>query len=395
MNKMNRIAIRATLLLVLFLFGWTPFSQAEQTKPAKEITGLLEMLKPLVGEEIKAKKMASARVGKLPKDVTEGKPLPENATVLAYEENEYFISVLAQLPGKDKVNRRIIFIRPSTWLIEDTLGDASLTRVLSEGNVSKQTMQRNTKTLTATFGIGEKEYVLELPSVCTGAGWITITGAEGKELIARRPLASGILPHGPEGVKLMARWDKFYHKGKTPPWNQKQASGDLQKAVENGDLKPGRIVVLGCGSGMNAIYLAKKGFDVTAIDVAPTALGIAERDAQKAGVKVKWVLADVLNLPEFKPFESIFDRGCYHNVRYVDAKGFVEATKDISRPGTKFLNLSCNRERAPGVTEETFRGDFADSYEFEWFKPSQIVVGTKKEREIKSWCVMLVRKKEK
>ena len=40
---------------------------------------------------------------------------------------------------------------------------------------------------------------------------------------------------------------------------------ELKKAVENGTIKPGRAVVLGCGAGTNSIYLAAKGFDVTAI----------------------------------------------------------------------------------------------------------------------------------
>ena len=78
------------------------------------------------------------------------------------------------------------------------------------------------------------------------------------------------------------------------------------------------------GKGAVTVGDTSAGFDVTAIDIAPTALSIAEAKAQKAGVRVRWVLADVLALPELEPFELIFDRGCYHNVRYVDAAAFID-----------------------------------------------------------------------
>ena len=193
-------------------------------------------------------------------------------------------------------------------------------------------------------------------------------------------------------MKLLDRWDRFYRDGKHPPWNSGMAAPDLRQAVEKGDIKPCRVVVLGCGSGMNPIYLAQKGFDVTAIDLAPTALSIAEADAKKVGVKVKWMLADVLALPEMEPFDLIFDRGCYHNVRYVDARGFVDALDRLSRAGTKFFLLSCNRDKAPGVRESTIREDLSGLFEFEWFRKSQIHTGKQGKKKLASWNVMLRRK---
>jgi methylase of polypeptide subunit release factors len=60
----------------------------------------------------------------------------------------------------------------------------------------------------------------------------------------------------------------------------------LVKVVEDEAFRPGRAIVLACGSGTNAIYLAGKGFEVTAVDVAPSALVIATEKARKAGVEV-------------------------------------------------------------------------------------------------------------
>lgn len=72
---------------------------------------------------------------------------------------------------------------------------------------------------------------------------------------------------------------------------------------------------------MNAVYLAGQGFDVTAIDLAPTALEAGRERAREAGVTVKWIQADVLNPPALAPFDLIFDRGCYHGVRRQSPSG--------------------------------------------------------------------------
>lgn len=58
----------------------------------------------------------------------------------------------------------------------------------------------------------------------------------------------------------------------------------------------GRAVVVGCGLGDDAAALAAAGFEVTAFDVAPTAITWAK--SRHAQVDVDWRVADLLDLPE-------------------------------------------------------------------------------------------------
>jgi SAM-dependent methyltransferase len=51
-----------------------------------------------------------------------------------------------------------------------------------------------------------------------------------------------------------------------------------------GDLRPGTALDLGCGEGGDAIWLARRGWRVTAVDVSATALGRALEDAAEVGV---------------------------------------------------------------------------------------------------------------
>ena len=68
-------------------------------------------------------------------------------------------------------------------------------------------------------------------------------------------------------------WDDRYRRGE----HQEQASQLLVAAVS--DLAPGRALDLACGAGRHAIYLAERGWRVTAVDNSEAALDILRRRA--------------------------------------------------------------------------------------------------------------------
>lgn len=276
---------------------------------------------------------------------------------------------------------------PARWLHVFQVGAAR-----DETAPAKSVLEERNGQLAVTITTPDRVFRLTLPPPGAGAGRVEVQDAKGETIVPRRPLPAGVLPHGPKGIAMIERWDRAYRGGRKPGWDSGIVAPDLKRAVEEGAVRPCRTVVLGCGSGTNAVYLAQKGFDVTAIDIAPTALGIAEAKAEKAGVEVRWLLADVLAPPELKPFDFIFDRGCYHNVRYVDAAGFVDAMRRLSRPGTRALILSLNRDGPPGVREGHMRGDFSGLFDFEWLRESGIHTGRDGTTRRASWSLMLRRK---
>jgi len=325
------------------------------------------------------------------KSIEAATPVADSAAVIAFEENASFL--YAKTKSDDAKTRNILVLKSSNVLLDMSAGSAKVfTSKDGSGNVG--TLVKNVNgSIIATVTVDNQVTTVTVSDGTTDCGWIGIEKKDGETVMMRRPLADGILPHGPEGMKLMERWDRYYRDGKTAPWDSEKAAPDLVKLVEDGKVKKGRAIVLGCGSGNNAIYLAEQGFDVIGLDVAPTALAIAQQRAEKAGVKVRWMLADVLAPPELKPFDFIFDRGCYHNVRYVDAEGFMNSVKELSRAGTQVQVLSCNRKGPPGIIEETMRGDWSELFEFKWLNESTIYVGKDGARTVKSWDALLTRKK--
>ncbi len=225
-----------------------------------------------------------------------------------------------------------------------------------------------------TIWTGNRIVRLTLPPPDQSAGEIAVSTTDGKPLLANQPLAAGILPHGPEGVRLMEQWDADYQGKRPAAWDIGKPADELQKVVREGKIHPCRAVDLCCGSGTDAIYLARQGFQVTALDIAPTALSLAERKARAAGVSVDWQLANVLAPPYLAPFDFIYDRGCYHVVRDQNLNAYLDTLRRLSRPGTQFLLLAARAdEEGPsrshsGVTEEELRFDLLPLFEIEWLR---------------------------
>jgi methyl halide transferase len=242
---------------------------------------------------------------------------------------------------------------------------------------------------------GGRSMRLWLPAASGGAGEIAVSTAQGKDLVDRQPLPSGILPHGLEGNRLLESWDADYRGAKPPAWDIGRPADELQKVVNQGTVPKCRVVDLCCGSGTDAVFLASHGFDVTAIDVAPTALAQAKQKATKAGVSVRWILADVLNPPNLKPFDFLYDRGCYHVVRDQNLAAYLETVRRVSHPGSQFLLLSARREQqappsSPGVTEEELRYDFLSLFDVEWLRAIRLE-SSEPGSSPPGWCALLRR----
>ncbi len=95
-------------------------------------------------------------------------------------------------------------------------------------------------------------------------------------------------------------------------WDKSYASVENLWAVkpnrflvaEVADLEPGRALDLACGEGQNAIWLATLGWKVTGVDYSEVAIAKAEARAERDGVEVDFVCADLV---EYEPETDAFD----------------------------------------------------------------------------------------
>lgn len=75
-------------------------------------------------------------------------------------------------------------------------------------------------------------------------------------------------------------------------------------AAELADLPPGRALDLAAGEGRNSVWLAGRGWHVTAVDFSRVGLAKGRKLAAERGVDVDWVVADLL---DYTPRTGAFD----------------------------------------------------------------------------------------
>jgi SAM-dependent methyltransferase len=97
----------------------------------------------------------------------------------------------------------------------------------------------------------------------------------------------------PGAAAQAAEWDARYSERDGAKWSGRP-NGRL--LVEVAGLRPGRALDVGCGEGADAIWLARSGWTVTAIDISDVALLRARQAAELAGAVVEWVRGDALQV---------------------------------------------------------------------------------------------------
>lgn len=132
------------------------------------------------------------------------------------------------------------------------------------------------------------------------------------------------------------------------PWNLRKPPALLVDAVESGKIKPCRAVDLGCGAGNYAIWMAKQGFEMTAIDFSREAIKLAEELAARESVSCNFVVADLLgDIKEFhSSFDFAYDWELLHHVFPEDRPRYIKNVHSLLRPQGIYFTV-CFSEKDP------------------------------------------------
>ncbi len=95
-------------------------------------------------------------------------------------------------------------------------------------------------------------------------------------------------------------WNEAY---KHDPHQVVIADHFLEKEVSN--LPAGTAVDLGCGTGQNALMLARRGWQVTGVDWAEEAIRLAQQAAQAQGLDARFLVADTTTWPPSQQFDLV------------------------------------------------------------------------------------------
>lgn len=139
-------------------------------------------------------------------------------------------------------------------------------------------------------------------------------------------------------------YDRSYKRGAA--WEQGPRS-ELITLVESRRisperLAPGRAIDLGCGAGSDAIFLARRGFDVTGVDFSAVGIGrarIASRVVPPEKVP-RFVVGDLLDLPSSGvegPFDLLIDGGTLDDLAVRSRPQVAAVYTALARPGAVLI----------------------------------------------------------
>ena len=128
------------------------------------------------------------------------------------------------------------------------------------------------------------------------------------------------------------------------PWERRNVAESWRPLFEGPlAMEPGRALDIGCGSGRDAVHLAGRGWQVTAVEIVDKALVRARQRAAEERVEVRWVKGDVAALRRLglEPgFSLLYDFGCIQGLADSARRGAAAGLTELAAPGARLLFLA-------------------------------------------------------
>jgi len=153
---------------------------------------------------------------------------------------------------------------------------------------------------------------------------------------------------------------------------------------------PGKVCIIGCGRGYDAIMFAQKGFEVTAIDFAPSVIRAVKDLAGEQGVKVNAVEIDIFSLvpAHENTYDFIIEQTCFCAINPARRIEYESVMKNLLKPGGKLIGLWFPLDKpiedgGPpwGTTDEEIRSIFNSGWIISQDEFPDLSIGPRKGRE--------------
>lgn len=160
------------------------------------------------------------------------------------------------------------------------------------------------------------------------------------------------------------RW--FYRLG-LRPWERyphvaaHSVDERLGRESDEHGTPPGRVLDVGCGRGVYAPGLVRRGWDYVGVDVVPRAV---EQAGRRGPDGATFRVADATDLPaDLGTFDLFLDVGCFQGLAEEGRRGEAASITRLARPGATLLMMQFQPVRilwfAGGVSPEDVTTAFA------------------------------------
>ena len=166
----------------------------------------------------------------------------------------------------------------------------------------------------------------------------------------------------------MSSWnDAYLSERYKKHWHYSHPSQELATLLAIGIVTKGPAIDLGCGAGVETMFLAENGFRASGIDVSDKAIELAKASAKRRRLRIDFRVGTVLDLP-YRDEEFVFlnDRGCLHNLELDEWPSYASEAARVAKPNVYFLLRGASNkeshEQFTCLTEKRLEKYFSDHF---------------------------------
>lgn len=144
-------------------------------------------------------------------------------------------------------------------------------------------------------------------------------------------------------------WQQRYQEG-TPRWDLGQPAPAFVDWLNTANPPPGRTIVPGSGRGHDALFFARHGFEVTAVDFAEAAIAATRAQAQAENLPVQCLQRNIFDLvPDYhQQFDYGIEHTCLCAIDPALRPDYVRLMADLLQPGGLLVAAFFTHRRSGG-----------------------------------------------
>ena len=133
-------------------------------------------------------------------------------------------------------------------------------------------------------------------------------------------------------------WDKLYIDNKTG-WDLGEPTAVFTNIAK--EIRPGNLCILGCGYGYDAIMFSQNGFNVTAVDFAPTPIKYINEKATELSLDIITIQENIFSLsPRLdNHFDYIIEQTCFCAIDPQKRIVYHDLVYNLLKPGGSIIGL--------------------------------------------------------
>ncbi|MEB3980067.1 class I SAM-dependent methyltransferase [Mycobacterium sp. 663a-19] len=167
--------------------------------------------------------------------------------------------------------------------------------------------------------------------------------------------------------------------GMRPSWSLGEPQPALAALIDQGKFH-GDVLDVGCGEAAMSLYLAERGYTTVGLDLSPTAIELARREAGKRGLtNSSFAVADISSFTGYDArFGTIVDSTLFHSIPVEARDGYQQSIVRAAAPGASYFVLVFDRAAIPegrppcAVTAEELREITSKYWIVDEIKPARI-----------------------